>query len=240
MCNEFTWFKKITKIMNEIPEKEERDRFIVAVIDYGANDVEPELTYPLNVMFEAVREDIDNSVRSRNQKRVGQKEETAGKQGVSETQEPPVQEATGQGGSEGAEPPVSEGDERGVSEVQTPPVGEADTPPIDGGSEESQDPLLYKPKPMPKPKLRPKPKRDRAAFSPPSVTEVDNFAKENSLDVDGAAFCDFYQSKGWRVGKDPMNDWHAAARNWSRRNETRREGGNVNLGSFAKPAGTVF
>lgn len=30
-------------------------------------------------------------------------------------------------------------------------------------------------------------------------------------------FYDFYQSKGWKVGKAPMKDWKAAARNWCRR-----------------------
>ena len=35
--------------------------------------------------------------------------------------------------------------------------------------------------------------------------------------MDGAAFCDFYASKGWKVGSSPMRDWRAAARNWARR-----------------------
>ena len=32
--------------------------------------------------------------------------------------------------------------------------------------------------------------------------------------VDGHAFCDFYASKGWKVGKTPMVDWQAAVRTW--------------------------
>jgi hypothetical protein len=28
---------------------------------------------------------------------------------------------------------------------------------------------------------------------------------------------DFYESKGWKVGREPMKDWRAAARNWARR-----------------------
>ena len=30
-------------------------------------------------------------------------------------------------------------------------------------------------------------------------------------------FCDFYESKGWKIGKDPMRDWKAAVRTWERR-----------------------
>ena len=28
---------------------------------------------------------------------------------------------------------------------------------------------------------------------------------------------DYYQSNGWRVGKQKMKDWKAAVRNWARR-----------------------
>ena len=31
-------------------------------------------------------------------------------------------------------------------------------------------------------------------------------------------FFDFYQSNGWKVGKNKMKDWKAALRGWSRRN----------------------
>ena len=30
------------------------------------------------------------------------------------------------------------------------------------------------------------------------------------------AFCDFYDSKGWKVGSEGMKDWKAAVRNWQR------------------------
>ena len=36
-------------------------------------------------------------------------------------------------------------------------------------------------------------------------------------------FVDFYASKGWRVGKEPMKDWEAAVRTWERRDN--RSGG---------------
>ncbi len=54
-------------------------------------------------------------------------------------------------------------------------------------------------------------------FTPPSPTEVSAFASEHGITLDASAFVDFYASKGWRVGRDPMKDWRAAARNWARR-----------------------
>jgi hypothetical protein len=35
--------------------------------------------------------------------------------------------------------------------------------------------------------------------------------------VDAQQFVDFYASKGWRVGNQPMKDWRAAVRTWERR-----------------------
>lgn len=59
----------------------------------------------------------------------------------------------------------------------------------------------------------------RTRFSPPSPAEVDAYAKEQGINVVGQRFCDFYASKGWKVGGSPMKDWKAAARNWANRDE---------------------
>lgn len=54
-------------------------------------------------------------------------------------------------------------------------------------------------------------------FSPPTVEEVKAYADSLDRDTsnfDAERFCDFYASKGWKVGSSPMKDWKAAARNW--------------------------
>ena len=60
-------------------------------------------------------------------------------------------------------------------------------------------------------------RRARARFSPPSVDDVSAYAAGRGLDIDAAAFVDFYSAKGWKVGTSPMRDWRAAVRNWCRR-----------------------
>lgn len=61
-------------------------------------------------------------------------------------------------------------------------------------------------------------KRAREArFTPPSLEDVAGYARQNGWGPE--AFCperfvDFYTAKGWRIGKDPMQDWKAAARSW--------------------------
>ena len=55
----------------------------------------------------------------------------------------------------------------------------------------------------------------RKAFVKPIPDEVNKFAFTDKLNLEG--FFDFYQSNGWKVGKNPMKDWKAAARGWSKR-----------------------
>lgn len=54
-------------------------------------------------------------------------------------------------------------------------------------------------------------------FTPPTVTEVSDYCRENNYNIDAQRFVDFYESKGWMVGKNKMKDWKAAVRNWVRR-----------------------
>ena len=54
-------------------------------------------------------------------------------------------------------------------------------------------------------------------FVPPTVEEVRAYCEERHNGIDPEEFVDFYQSKGWMVGKDKMKDWKAAVRNWERR-----------------------
>ena len=54
-------------------------------------------------------------------------------------------------------------------------------------------------------------------FKPPSVEEVKAYCLERKNGLDAQAFCDFYASKGWKVGKEPMKDWKAAVRTWDNR-----------------------
>lgn len=67
---------------------------------------------------------------------------------------------------------------------------------------------------------REKSKSKRAAaqrFTPPTVSEVEAYAKEKgytSQEFSPSYFVDFYQSKGWKVGRDPMKDWKASVRMW--------------------------
>lgn len=53
-------------------------------------------------------------------------------------------------------------------------------------------------------------------FIKPTVDEIDTYCRESKNYIDVGRFYDFYESKGWKVGKNPMKDWRAAVRNWAR------------------------
>jgi uncharacterized protein YdaU (DUF1376 family) len=75
-----------------------------------------------------------------------------------------------------------------------------------------------------------KPIKSRAkAFSKPTAQMVDDFANTENLSASG--FFDFYESNGWRAGKNPMKNWKAALRGWSRRNnDFNKKGSPIGLG----------
>jgi len=62
---------------------------------------------------------------------------------------------------------------------------------------------------------KPKAKKRTERFKKPTREAVSAFEKENNLNLEG--MYDFYESNGWKVGKNSMKDWKASARNWSKR-----------------------
>lgn len=67
------------------------------------------------------------------------------------------------------------------------------------------------------------PKGSKKKFTPPTVDEVKAYCRERQNSVDAQSFVDFYESKGWMVGKNHMKDWKAAVRTWER--SGKRDGG---------------
>lgn len=53
-------------------------------------------------------------------------------------------------------------------------------------------------------------------FVKPNVEEIESYCKERNNSVDAQQFFDYYESKGWKVGKTPMKDWKAAVRTWEK------------------------
>ena len=54
-------------------------------------------------------------------------------------------------------------------------------------------------------------------FVKPSLKEVEAYCRERRNSVSAEAFMAFYDSNGWKVGRNPMKDWKAAVRTWEQR-----------------------
>lgn len=78
---------------------------------------------------------------------------------------------------------------------------------------------------------RGKPRTPATRFSPPTVEEVKAYCTERGNSIDPQRFVDFYASKGWRVGSQPMKDWRACVRTWEQRD---KGGGLAGSGSTTK------
>lgn len=53
-------------------------------------------------------------------------------------------------------------------------------------------------------------------FVKPTVEQIDEYVKQNGYHIDAEAFFNYYESKGWVVGKSPMKNWQAAVRTWEK------------------------
>ena len=60
-----------------------------------------------------------------------------------------------------------------------------------------------------------------SAFKKPQIVDVQMYCRERVNNIDPSAFMDFYESNGWKVGKNPMKDWRAAVRTWEQRSKTK-------------------
>ena len=58
----------------------------------------------------------------------------------------------------------------------------------------------------------------RTPMKRPTLEEVQTYIAEKGYSVDAESFIAFYESNGWKVGKNPMKSWRAALVTWQKRN----------------------
>lgn len=61
---------------------------------------------------------------------------------------------------------------------------------------------------------------EKKELARPSLEQIREYCTERKNKVDAQQFYDFYESKGWMIGKARMRDWKASVRTWERRMET--------------------
>jgi len=78
--------------------------------------------------------------------------------------------------------------------------------------------LVYPPKHT-KETIQKKIQKKGGRFTPPSLLSVKEYITQQGYEVDADNWYDFYESKGWMVGKNKMKSWQACIRTWQRRNK---------------------
>ena len=71
-------------------------------------------------------------------------------------------------------------------------------------------------------------------FIKPTIEEIRSHILEKQYRVDAEKFCAYYESNGWRVGRNPMKSWQASLVTWNK-NHREFQGGASSEGPRPKP-----
>ena len=70
-------------------------------------------------------------------------------------------------------------------------------------------------------------KNKATRFIKPTIDEIKTFLNDQEYETDtdryAVRFYNFYESKGWKVGKEKMKDWKAAIRGWLSRDNIKKK-----------------
>lgn len=176
MGSKFTWFPKFTDTVAKVPEGQ-RGTLLWALVLYGTYGEEADLGWPLDAIFESLRDDIDCSKRAI--------------------------ESGKRGGRGNAKAPL-QSDKAPFADGESTLCGEQNGGSAEAEANTRQDSTRQD-----------KTKRER--FAPPSVEEVREYIAEKGYRFDAESFVAFYESKGWKVGREPMKSWKAACTTWEKR-----------------------
>lgn len=70
----------------------------------------------------------------------------------------------------------------------------------------------------------PPPKQPKKKFTKPTVEEAKTYGTEIELpEPESESFWNYYESNGWKVGRNPMVSWHHAMANWKKNWRQRSE-----------------
>ena len=191
MAESFTVFEKFGDVCSEL-EEADRKELIYAINMYGMYGEEVDLPYLLKALFISLKEDIDNSKTARAR---GSK-----------------------GGRPKAKPEVLESEKPEVSENKKPEVLESEKPEVLTKSEKTENQTnTNQTKPIQTKPIQTKPIKKEGRFTPPTLDQVREHCVEKGYTFDPEAFFAFYESKGWKVGRNPMKSWTAACVTWQKR-----------------------
>lgn len=202
--NRFSFFLSFLYALEDLEEKDQL-KLLKYILYYGFFDIEPSEKGVARSVFRAIKPVLDKSLsisdkRAKSGKYGGEKSsikqtEANAKQTEAKRRKPTQtaskQEANGSGEGVG----VGEGEGEGVGE------GEGDN-----NINNKKNNIVVM--------------GSKNRFTKPTLEEVQAYCIERGNGVAAQHFIDYYEAKGWIVGKSPMKDWKAAVRTWERNSTT--------------------
>ena len=201
----FVFYRSFYEGIKELP-RDIQGEVLTAIMEYGLNGVTTENQKPITkAMFALIKPQLDaNNQRFENGKKGGRPKANCNQ---TETKTKPKQNQN----KTKPEPNVNVNDNVNDISFLEKKKQKSDVAVSDLENENSESPLetLQVPKEQSG--------GGRKKFTIPTPEEVQAYCDERKNGILGQQFCDFYSSKGWKIGKEPMKDWKAAVRTWEMR-----------------------
>lgn len=174
-----------------------------AMRDYVETGSEPEGLEPIEqVAFESQREALDGNIETYRRAITAHRE----------------------AGRKGGRPKKTDGNQKVFDDSQTEPIGFSEKP------NETNSPLKLKTNNYSDTKVSDSnsaealPPTPKSRFSPPDVETVKSyFAEKGGTEAQAIRFHAYYESNGWKVGRNPMKNWKAAASGWISRDREQQQ-----------------
>ena len=200
----FVFYRSFYEGIKELP-RDIQGEVLTAIMEYGLNGVTTENQKQITkAMFALIKPQLDaNNQRFENGKKGGRPKANLNR---TETEIKPKQNRN----KTKLEPNVNVNVNDNISFLEKKKQ-KSDVVVSDLENENSESPI----EPLQTPKEQSG--GGRKKFTIPTPEEVQAYCDERKNGISGQQFCDFYSSKGWKIGKEPMKDWKAAVRTWEMR-----------------------
>lgn len=77
-------------------------------------------------------------------------------------------------------------------------------------------------------------KQKRKRFVKPTISDIEQYCSEKNISINAQQFIDYYESNGWKVGRNSMKDWQATVRRWSSNNYGKKKSSKDNAINVVK------
>lgn len=77
-------------------------------------------------------------------------------------------------------------------------------------------------------------KQKRKHFVKPTISDIEQYCSEKNISINAQQFIDYYESNGWKVGRNSMKDWQATVRRWASNNYGKKKNSKDNAINVVK------